>query len=69
MDTSSQIGALDECNLDNPTMEDVSATYSPTIKTPGPSGNVPPLDIAHLCEEANKALGDWLTVQSSIDAH
>ena len=58
-DTSSQVGALDEGELDDPT-QGVPATYSPTIKTPGPSGDVPPLDIAHLWEEANKALGDWL---------
>ena len=68
LDTSSQAGALDEGKLDNPTPEEVPTTYSPTIKTPGPSSNIPPLDIAHLCEEANKALGDWLAVKSSIDA-
>ena len=49
--------------------EEVPATYSPTIETPGPSSDVPPLDIAYLCKEANKALGDWLAVKSSIDAH
>ena len=69
VDTSSQVGALDEGKLDDPTPEKVPATYSPTIKTPGPSGNVPPLDIAHLCEQANKALGDWLAVKPLIDAH
>ena len=68
VDTSSQVGALDEGELDDPTPEEVPATYSPTIKTPGPNGNVPPLDIAHLWGEANKALGDWLAVKSSIDA-
>ena len=69
MDTSSQVGTLDEGKLDDPTPEEVPATYSPTIETPGPSGNVPPLDTVHLWEEANKALGDWLTVKPSIDAH
>ena len=68
MDTSSQVGTLDEGKLDNPTPEEVPATYSPTIETLGPSGNVPPLDIVHLCKKANKALGDWLAVKSSIDA-
>ena len=66
--TSTQVGALDEGKLDNSTPEEVPATYSPTIKTLGPSGNVPPLDVAHLHEEANKALGDCLAVISSIDA-
>ena len=41
----------------------------PTVGTPGPSGDVPLLDIAHLQEEANKALGDWLVIKSSIDVH
>ena len=49
-------------------LEEVHATYSPTIKTPGPCSDVPFLDAAHLQEEANKALGDWLAVKSSIDA-
>ena len=56
VDTSSQVGTLDEGNLDNPTPEEVSATYSPTNETLGSSGDVPPLGIAHLCKEANKAL-------------
>ena len=55
--------------MDDPTPEEVHATYSPTIKTPGPNSDVPPLDVAHLQEEANKALGDWLAIKSSIDAH
>ena len=69
VDTSSQVGAPDEGKMDDPTPEDVPATYSPTLETPGPSGDVPPTDIAHIWEEANKALGDWLTVKSSVDAH
>ena len=69
VDTSSQVGALDEGNLDDPTPEEVPATYSPTIKFPGTSSNAPHIDIAHLCKEANKVLGDWLAVKSSIDAH
>ena len=69
VDTSSQVGTQDDGKMDDPTPEDVRATYSPTIKTQGPSSNVPPLDIAHLWEEANKALGDWLAIKSSIDAH
>ena len=58
VDTFSQVGALDEGKLDNPMLEEVPTTYSPTIKTPGPSSNIPPLDITHLQEEVNKALGD-----------
>ena len=68
MDTSSQVGTLDEGDLDDLPKE-VPATYSPTSETLGPSSNVPPSDVAQLCKEANKALGDWLAVKSSIDAH
>ena len=63
------MGAPNEDKMDDPTPEEVSATYSPTLKTLGASGNVPPIDIAHLWEEANKALRDWLAVKSSVDAH
>ena len=66
VDTSSQVGTTDEGKMDDPTPEEVPATYSPTLKTPGPSGDTP-IDIAHLWEEANKALGDWLAVKSSVD--
>ena len=48
--------------------EEVPTTYSPTIKILGPSSDVPPLDITHLQEEANKALGDWLAIKPSIEA-
>ena len=68
MDTSSQVGTLDEGNLDDPNPEEVPATYSPTIETPGPNSNALPVDVAHLHEEANNALGDWLAIRSSIDA-
>ena len=36
-------------------------------KPQGPAAMSLPLDIAHLQEEANNALGDWLAVKSSID--
>ena len=69
MDTSSQVSAPDAAKLDDPTLEEIHATYSPTIKTPGPSSDVPLLDVAHLWEEANKAMGDWMVIKFSIDAH
>ena len=68
VDTSCQVGTPDDDEMEDPTPEDVHATYSPTIETPGPSSDIPPPDIAHLWEEANKALGDWLVIKSSIDA-
>ena len=33
VDTSSQVGAPDEGKIDDPTPEEVHATYSPTIET------------------------------------
>ena len=69
VDTSSQVGAPDDAKMDDLTPEHIHATSFPTVRTPGPSGNIPPLDITHLWEEANKALGDWLVIKSSIDAH
>ena len=66
---SSQESTPDTAKMDDPTPEEIHATPSPTVRTPGPSGDVPPLDITHLWEEANKARGDWLAIKSSIDAH
>ena len=68
MDTSSQVSVPDDTEMDDPTLEEIHATSSPTVRTPGPSRDAPPLDIAHLWEEANKALGDLLSIKSSIDA-
>ena len=62
------MGTPDEGKMDDPTPEEVNATYSPTLKTLGPGSNILPIDIAHLWEEANKALGDWLAVKASVDA-
>ena len=42
VETSSQVGVPDEGEMDDPTLEELHATYSPTIKTPGPSSDVPP---------------------------
>ena len=69
VDTSSQVGTPDEGEMDDLTPEEVPATYSPTIKTPGTSGNASTIDIVHLWKEANKVLGDWLVVKSSVDAN
>ena len=41
----------------------------PTAEVPGPNSYAPPPDVAHLWEEANKALGDLLMIESSIDTH
>ena len=62
------MSAPDTAEMDYPTPE-IHATSSPTVGTPGSSGDIPPLDVTHLWEEANKALGDRLVIKSSIDAH
>ena len=48
VDMSSQMSAPDATKMDDPTPEEIHATSSPTVGTPGPSGNVPPLEITHL---------------------
>ena len=55
--------------MDDPTLEEIHTTSSPVVGTLGPSGNAPPLDVAHLQQEANEVLGDLLVTKSSIDAH
>ena len=37
VDTSSQVGAPDEGDMDDPSLEQVPATYSPTIEPYGPA--------------------------------
>ena len=67
VDTSSQVSTPDDTEMEDPSLE-IPTTSSPTARTPGPSDDTPPLDVAHLQEEANKALGDLLATKSSIDA-
>ena len=50
-------------------MEEIPTPSSRTMEAPGPSSDVSPPDVAHLWEEANKALGHLLAIKSSIDAH
>ena len=69
VDTSSQVSTPDDAEMEDPSLEEIPATSSPTARTPGPSSDAPPLDVAHLQEEANKALGDLLVTKSLIDAH
>ena len=66
---SCQVSAPDDTEMEDPSLEEIPAISSPTARTLGPSGDAPPLDIAHLQEEANKALGDLLATKFSIDVH
>ena len=69
VDTSSQVSAPDDAEMEDPSLEEIPVTSSLTARTSGPSSNTPPLEVACLQEEANKALGDLLVTKSSIDAH
>ena len=69
LDTSSQVSIPDNAEMDDPTLEEIHASPSPPVKTPGPSGEAPFLYISWLQEEANKALGHLLTTRSSTDTH
>ena len=69
VDTSSQVSTPDDAEMEDTSLEEIPAASSPTAKTPGPSGGVPPSDTAHLWEDANKALRELLLIKSSIDTH
>ena len=68
VDTSSQVSTPDNTEIDDTSLEEIPSTSFPTAKTTGPTVDAPPLDMAHLWEEAKKALGDLLAIKSSIDA-
>ena len=57
VDTSSQVGALDDAKMGEASLEEIPAFPSPIAKTPGPSGGTPSENADLLCKEANKALG------------
>ena len=69
VDTSSQVSTPDDAEMENASLEEIPTPSSPMVEAPGPSSDAPPTDAAHLCEEANKALGDLLMVKSSIETH
>ena len=69
VDTSSQVGAPDDADYGDASLEEIHAASSPTAETPGPSGDAPPTDAGHLWEEAYKALWELLLTKSSIDDH
>ena len=69
MDRSSQVSTLYDVEMEDPSLEEIPITSSPTAETLEASSDAPPLDIAHLKEEANKALGDLLATKSLIGAH
>ena len=59
----------DNTEMDDPTLEEINASPSHPVKTPGPSSRTLSLDVTQLQEEAKKALGCLLAMRSTIDAH
>ena len=59
----------DDAEMDDPTLEEIHASPSPPVKTPGPSRGAPSLDVTQIQEEANEALGHLLVTRSTIDTH
>ena len=68
VDTSSQVSAPDNAEMEDTSLEEIPAPSHSTAEALGPNGDAPLPDVAHLWEEANRALGDLLAVKSSINA-
>ena len=68
VDMSSQVSTPNDAEMEDTSLEEVSAPSSLTVEAPEPSSDTPPPDAAHLWEEANKALGDLLVIKSSLNA-
>ena len=68
VDTSSQVSTPEDAEMDDPTLEEIHVSLPPLVKTPGSSGEAPPVDVAQLQEEANKALGCLLVIRSYLEA-
>ena len=69
VDTSSQVGALDDAKMREASLEEIPAVPLPLAETPDPSSDTFPMDADLLHKEANRALGDLLATKSSIEAH
>ena len=55
VDTSSQVSAPKDAEMDDPTLGEIHISLPPLVETLGPSGEAPSVDVAQLWEEANKA--------------
>ena len=69
VDTSFQVSTPDDAEMEDTSLEEIPAPSPPTMEALGPSSDAPSSDVAHLWEEANKALEDLLAIKSSIDSH
>ena len=63
VDTSFQVSTPDNAKMEDASLEEIPAAFSPTAEAPGSSS-----DATNLWGEANKALGELLVIKSSIDA-
>ena len=68
LDTSSQVRTPKDAEMDNPTLEEIHVYLPPLANTPGPSREVPSMNVGQLQEEANKALDCLLVTRSSLAA-
>ena len=59
----------EDVELSNQTLEEIYASPSPPVKTPGPGTGTLPKDVIQLQKEANRALGCLLMTRSSLNAH
>ena len=68
VDTSSQVSAPKDAEMDDPTLDEIHVSLPPLVETLGPSREAPSVDVGQLQEKANKALGCLLVTRSSLDA-
>ena len=55
VDTLSQVGALDDAERGEASLEEIPTVPLPLAKTPGPNGDTPPINADLLYKEANRA--------------
>ena len=67
--TSSQVSTPDDAEMVEASLEEIPTAISPIAKTLGSSSGTPPADASHLQEKANKALGELLATNTSINTH
>ena len=54
VDTSSQVSAPEDMEMDNPTLEEIHVSLPSLVNALGPSGEAPSMNVAQLQKDANK---------------
>ena len=67
VDTSSQVSAPEDVEMDDPTLEEIQASCPPQLKPWGLAKEAPSMDVAGPQDETNKALGCLLATRSFIN--